>query len=470
MALSRQTSSLCLVLVAVVAAAYLGTLACGFVADDYARIVDDEHIRGWSTALRYFDPFFWRQEAATSAVAYRPMRPCLSALDYSLWGLDARGFHLTNNVLHLAAVLLMFGLMRGMGVSRGSAFLAAAVFGLHAANVEAVAWVKNRTILSAAVFLLLTLIAGVLRGRWGLASAVFALALLSHEQSAAGALWAVVLIGTLQTSQTVGRTWTLWGVLVVYFGVRALATAEGLAGAGLGAEAGWLERVVATVGTYAHVCALPIGLNLERPAMGGFGVTVGLVVIALVLAGAWRRGGKGIALCGGFVLLLAPVSNVVQVNPSFGRLIAEQRLYLPLVPLCALAVGAFRGRGKRLLLLALVVVSGARVSQRTLDWQSSRTIYADAVVKAPADFKALYNLADAFADQGRDCAAVRQYEKSLALMPSHGGTRCRYAQALHRLGRTLEAVEQLQLVLRRDPPSGAAPMAVQLLQGMQPGD
>ena len=455
-----------ILLVAIVGAAYLGTLACGFVADDYARIVEDENIRQWSTALRFFDPFFWRQEAATSGVAYRPVRPCLSALDYTLWGLDSRGFHLTNNVLHIAVVLLVFGFVRGMGASPRAAFLAAAVFGLHAANVEAVAWVKNRTIPSAAAFLLLTLVAGGLRGRWMLASAAFALAVLSHEQAAAGALWAVALLATRQTSQTVGRTWPLWGVLVVYFGARALATVELASTPFVAAQGASLGLVARTVGTYAYTCALPIGLNLERPLMGLCGVAAGLLVIAIVLCVVWRRGKTEAAFCWGFLLLLAPVSNVVQVNPSFGRLIAEQRLYLPLVPLCALAVGALRGRANHALLLALVVVSGSRVIHRTLDWQSSRTIYADAVAKVPADFKARYNLADAFADEARDEAAVREYERSLVLRPSHGGTRCRYAQALHRLGRTHEAVEQLQRVLQRDPPSGAAPLATRLLQAI----
>lgn len=459
----RRTAR-CVILAAIVGLAYLNTLVCGFVADDRVRIAEEEHIQRVSSALRFFDPYFWRREAPTPGVAYRPMRPVLSALDYAMWGLDPKGFHLTNVLLHTAVVLLAFGSLRQLGLDQRSAFLAAALFGLHAAGVEATAWVKNRTILCAAAFLLLTILLGCLRGRWALASIAFALALLSHEQAVVGALWAVAILATRPTSQGVGRTSPLWGVLFVYFGVRALATAASTATTALTDGGTTIGLVVKTLGTYANIGVLPVGLNLERPLMNATPVAFGVCVLLAVAVVALKRPGHCAALGWGFLILLAPVSNILKVNPSFGRLIAEQRLYLPLIPLCALAVATLRGRAKCVLLLLLLTVSAARVTSRAFDWQSDLSIYSDAVAKSPIDFKARYNLGDAFVEANRYEAARREYERSLALKPTHGGTRCRYAQVLTHLGRPREAIVQLNQVLQQKPPSGAAPLAERLLQ------
>ena len=465
----RNNWRVCAWLGLVVVLPYLSALTCGFVADDFARIVHDERIRSLPDALRFFDPVFWRAEAATSAVAYRPMRPFVSAIDHAVWGLDPSGFHLTNILLHVAAVALAFALLRGLGMARGAALVGAALFGLHAANVEAVAWVKNRTVLCAGAFLVLSMWLCCVRGRWGLGAVAFGIALLSHEQAAVGALWAVALMEFSGRQERAGRTWPLWGVLVLYFGVRALATAEPMAVGSLGVGMGRAALVARTVGTYGNVCALPVGLNLERALMAGGAAIAGWCVLALLVAAArWRvRGPLGAGLCAGALLLLAPVSNLLVVNPAFGRLVAEQRLYLPLIPLCALAVAALDGPRRRALLLVLLAVCAARVTHRTFDWRSDLTIYSDAVRRSPSSFKARYNFADALVREGRDAAALGAYEKSLAMRPTHGGTRCRYAEALRRVGRTHQAIAELERVLGQQPPSHAEPLAKRLLGQMR---
>ena len=171
MARPCQSGCLAALLVALTVLPYANVQVCGFVADDYARIVEDPNVRSIRSALRYFSPGFWRANAATSNVAYRPMRPLLAAIDYAAWGMDARGFHWTNVALHAAAVLLVFALLRELGIGQGAAFLAAAVFGLHAAHVEAVAWVKNRQIRAAGACMLLAMLAGLRRGRCRTAAA-----------------------------------------------------------------------------------------------------------------------------------------------------------------------------------------------------------------------------------------------------------------------------------------------------------
>ena len=463
----RSTRRGPLLLAAIVGLAYVNTLTCGFVADDYARIVEDPHVRRITEAVRYLNPGFWRREAATSGVAYRPMRPMLSAVDFRLWGMRPWGFHLTNGALHVATVLLMCALLRRLGLGPGAAWLAAALFGLHWANVEAVAWVKNRAVIAAALALCAAL-AAVRAGRWAPAALAFALALLSHEQAAAGVLWVLVLAVCLGRRGDALRSWPLWAVLALYALLRAAATAGTGAAPLLATAGGPAARVLRTLGTYGLVLGLPVRLELERALAAAGPAALGLAVLGAALLAASRRGRPGVALAGGVMLLLAPVSNVLPVTPAFGRLVAEQRLYMPLIPFCAIAVWACAGRARRVLLLALLALCAARVVDRVFDWRSDLTIYRDAVAQVPGSFKARYNLGDAYVLADRDAAALREYARSLALRPSHGGTRCRYAQTLDRLGRRPQAIAELERVLRSQPPSRAAPFARELLEHLRP--
>ena len=75
-------------------------------------------------------------------------------LDASLYGAGPAGFHRTNLLLHLLNVLLVFLVVRRLTGTQVGAALAAAVFGVHPVNVEAVAWVTARKDLLMTSFLL----------------------------------------------------------------------------------------------------------------------------------------------------------------------------------------------------------------------------------------------------------------------------------------------------------------------------
>ncbi|MHC4405047.1 MAG: hypothetical protein ACYTG0_35820, partial [Planctomycetota bacterium] len=90
--------------------------------------------------------------------SYYPIRTLTFALDYGLWGPNASGFKLTNGLIHLANVLLVFWLV--LRLLRGrlwatadpldsrwtapAAALAAGIFAVHPVVVEPVAWIAGR--------------------------------------------------------------------------------------------------------------------------------------------------------------------------------------------------------------------------------------------------------------------------------------------------------------------------------------
>ena len=106
---------------------------------------------------------------------YQPLSWVTLAIDYTLWGMQPRGYHLTNLVLHTANALLVYALAlallprrppRGASHRPGAwlaiaAAVAALCFAIHPLRVESVAWVTERRDVLSGFFLLLTVLAYV---------------------------------------------------------------------------------------------------------------------------------------------------------------------------------------------------------------------------------------------------------------------------------------------------------------------
>ena len=77
---------------------------------------------------------------------YAPVHLLLHAFEWSLFGENVRGYHLVNLGVHALAALLLAIFFRRTGIPRNAALGAAAIFLVHPANVEAVAWISQLSI------------------------------------------------------------------------------------------------------------------------------------------------------------------------------------------------------------------------------------------------------------------------------------------------------------------------------------
>jgi tetratricopeptide (TPR) repeat protein len=146
-------SGVCIFLAATVWLVFGQTLGHEFVNfDDDLCVYDNPVVQkgltweGFRWALTYGQIGHWH-----------PLTWLSHMLDCQLYGLRPGGHHLTNLLLHGAAAILLFLVLRRMtGFLWRSAFVAA-VFAIHPLRAESVAWVAERKDVLSAFFFMLTL-------------------------------------------------------------------------------------------------------------------------------------------------------------------------------------------------------------------------------------------------------------------------------------------------------------------------
>ena len=176
-AISRLDALGVAAMIVLVAVAYFPATQAGFVWDDLI-FTESRSIHEWSDIR---DIWFTPRHVSNEG-HYWPLVYTTFWMEYRIWGLDPTGYHVVNVLLHLVNSLLVWFILRRLGVP--GAWLAGAVFAVHPMHVESVAWVIERKDVLSALFYLTAVLAWL---RWeetedrrvyGLSIALFAAGLL----------------------------------------------------------------------------------------------------------------------------------------------------------------------------------------------------------------------------------------------------------------------------------------------------
>lgn len=95
------------------------------------------------------------------AANWHPITWISHQLDVTLFGLNAAGHHVVNLMFHIANSILLFVLVRNITGDKWKSAMVAAIFAVHPAHVESVAWIAERKDLLSTLFWLLTTFAYV---------------------------------------------------------------------------------------------------------------------------------------------------------------------------------------------------------------------------------------------------------------------------------------------------------------------
>ncbi|HEY7203756.1 MAG TPA: tetratricopeptide repeat protein [Methylomirabilota bacterium] len=486
--------------------------------DDDRNLVNNPDFRGlgWSnlrwmlttTLMGHWIPFTW----------------LTFGTDYVIWGMKPFGYHLSNVLLQAGAAVAMYfvtlRLLRtatagGEVALRLGALAAALFFAIHPLRVESVAWATERRDVLSGLWFLLTVLTYLVsadrparRGRWLAASlACYALALTS--KAIVMTLPAVLLILDVYPLRRLSG-WRPWSTAE---GRRALVekipfVLLAVAGAGMAVYAlrtHAAEMIVAQplesriaaavygVAFYAWTTFVPAAISplyqLPRrvdpadPVMLGSAAAV--VAVTALLLWQRRRWPAGLAAWLAYLVLLAPVSGLVQSGP---QLVAARYSYLAGLGFAVLvgagvgwlarrALGpplAWRWAGVAGAVVAVGLAGlGALTWSQTHVWRDSETLWTYVVAVDPASSIAHNNLGFAYLQQGRLADAEREILTALRLDPEWELAHANLAVALLRQGRLAEAGEarvQLGYMLLKH---GKYEAAIDLFQkevASRPGD
>src|SRR5512135_141025 len=134
-----------LVVLALSFVAYHDALDAEFHYDDYHSIVYNPYIKDIRNLPEYFTSFSASSGEKWGVGGYRPVVTASLALNYAISEYDPKSYHALNIVFHLVAVAVVFlvslFLVRKAGGPPAAALLAAALFGLHPVQTNAVTYV-----------------------------------------------------------------------------------------------------------------------------------------------------------------------------------------------------------------------------------------------------------------------------------------------------------------------------------------
>jgi protein O-mannosyl-transferase len=463
-----------------VSVAYLPAVRGGFVWDDDAYTTANATLTEAGGLGR-----IWTDPQATPQ--YYPLVFSSFWVERRLWGLDPAGYHTVNVVLHLANGLLLWLLLARAGFP--FPWLAAAMFLLHPVQVESVAWISERKNVLSGCFYLLAANAyfplldtgsdggaqGVrraraLRGAWGAAFALFALALLSKSVTATLPV-ALLLLAWWRRGSLTLRDAARVAPFVALGAVSGLATAW-LEMTHVGARgAGWsftpVERLVIAgknVWFYLAKTLWPHPLSFTYPRWEPHGypwwhLAAPLAAFALGALLWWGRSriGRGpLAAYLFFLTTLAPALGFLDYYPMRFSFVADHFAYLAIIGpiLCAIGVGARlrlpRG-GSAAAAGALVALLAALTYRRGAAYRDEETLWRDTLATNPAATNARVNLGVILAVRGAHAEALVQLEAALAEEPGAPEILNSLGSLYLELGRPGDAEESYRAALEAAP-------------------
>ncbi len=415
------------VIVAACAATYWNSLEGPFISDDLVSIVMSHQLREWWSVTSMLFPL------EDTSFAGRPVAHFSFAINYALGGLDVRGYHIGNVLVHTGCALLVFAVVArtlrlpSVNARIGEAathlgFATALVWAVHPLNSDAVNYLSQRTESLMAFFYLLTVYASIRaldsprKGRWGVAAVLSCALGMACKESMVTAPAMVVLYDRMYVfeslTQAARSRWRLYtGLAVTWFVLGALLMTGGRGGTSgfSGAVTPWtyLLNQAVIITQYLRLAVWPRSLVVDYgwvlPLTLGDVWPHALVVVALLwgtVVALSRKPHLGF-LGAWFFTTLSPTSSVVPIANEVGR---ECRMYLPMVAFVTLAIvgiAALWRTGIRawpwvpsiiltrqalaggILLLALSTSLAAATVSRNRDYQSPLTLYRGMVERWP---------------------------------------------------------------------------------------
>ncbi|HRR87550.1 MAG TPA: tetratricopeptide repeat protein, partial [Phycisphaerae bacterium] len=392
-------------------------------------------------------------------------------------------FHLTNVLIHAAAALLVWRLIRRLHPDPLVALVAGILFAVHPMGSEPTAWVCGRMISLSALFSLLSLNlldAWEERPRIGLALLVLAAVVLAMTSKVQVGLPVLMLLLPLARRRWPRRTWwVIWGLSLLITGSFAVLNVtltkqtHLLEVAAERLEGPRSVRVLLALGWYLSRVVWPAGLAPFHPARWVVAwsdpdvltavLTLLVALVLVTISVRWTRIGVL-----GLIWFLANVAATLPLLPSRSSMFAERYVYISNIGLFW-AIAAFLVFGYRrwaearpsvrwfsrvaaaLAVLMLVITTWQTVTAFRDDIRKNLRV-AEVYPNIPGSWT---RLGLAYYGAGQYEQAIEAANEDMARHPAETSASVHrvIGMAYHKMKRIDDAIEALQKSLEADPHS-----------------
>ena len=468
---------------------YANSINGAFVFDDQYTIVKNKYIK----SLRPLSQAV--QSPSQSSVAGRPVTAYTLALNYAVNGLDVRVFHMFNIGVLIASALLLFGVVRrtlllrrfGDLFTESAEWLALAVallWVVHPLQTESVTYVVQRSESIAGMFYLASFYCFVRctqasrRVGWGILSVGACALAMGAKEIAITAPFLILVYDRIIISKTwreVLRRWPLhrglmstWIVLYLLIRSGPRSDTAGFGMRGL-TPLIYAKTQFGVILYYIRLSIFPTTLCIDygwKYVRELAEWVPHMIAVLLLLCGTIYALKKAPAVgfvCASFFILLSPTSSFVPINDAA----FEHRMYLPLAPLCVLAVllGDYLIRrvsvwrpsmaraaglaGFTILLLACTAL-GARTVIRNRDYATAASLWEATLRANPNNDRVLVSLGNDLLSREKYEEAIEMYRKASVLSPGYFAPYYGLATAMMKQGRFEEALTYANEAVRID--------------------
>jgi len=413
--------------------------------DDPAYVTANPYVLqglSWSNVVWAF--------TATAEANWHPLTWISHMADVQFFGLNQVGHHLTNVLIHLCNVLLLFLWLRSATGSTFRSAVVAALFSVHPLNVESVAWIAERKSLLSTFFLLLALVAWdrYVREEKGwrylLVVLLFACGLMSKPMVITFPFMLLLLdYWPYQRLASSGpahasRLTTLVIEKIPFFALSAASAVITIyaqrSGGALGSSkllpVGW--RVNNTMYSYFVYIVKefwPSGLAVFYPHpenhLALWKVAAALVFILAITWLVWRYRNRKYLTTGWLWYLgtMLPVIGIVQVGR---QAMADRYAYIPFVGLFVMTVWVLAELGSGLKLSRSIVLCGAlaaliayaSVSFRQIGyWRNSYALFTHTLEVTSRNSVAETNLGEVLVKMGHPELAISHFSAAIQITP-----------------------------------------------------
>ena len=461
-------------------------LFAGFVFDD-AFAIQQRVVADWSHLSAYLTT---DQSSLFGSNFYRPVLNIWYELCFVICGTHAAAWHLVSILLHVACALLVFRLALRVIEDTLAAWLAAALFAVHPAHVEAISWASAMGDPLFTLFMLLSVLAFLRWMRqgsvaWWAASFVAGIACIFTKETAV--VLPVVLAATALGLRPRERSGTavvaaalpLFAVAAIFLRIRQGVLHSFSHPLTVASNAQMVFTWPAALLFYLRHMIWPSFVVPFYPLQivtgwnsAEFFVPLVELIAAFAVFGflLWRAAGLRRAfVCAAWTFVpLAPALYLKALAPF--ELVHDRFLYAPLVGFCMAVALMLRWAGERIdarlqadfqarsprrvlaiAAFALLPLLGIESMSQAVWWESNKTLFTRAVAVTPEDPKALVALGTAFIGERRYPDAVPLLRRALEIEPRNSGALFALGRIAWEQGDDESAANYLSQALRVQP-------------------